>query len=61
MYSHQPEYNADDKTEFILCAQTCQVSAWGLLLPEQYGTTKPSSLLTAMSKSQVFMYCYRKK
>jgi hypothetical protein len=29
MYSHQPEYKGDDKAEFILCAQTCQVSAWG--------------------------------
>jgi hypothetical protein len=33
----------------------CQVSAWRLLLPQQYGTIKPSSLLTAMSKSKVFM------
>ena len=27
MYSHRPEYKARDKAEFILCTQTCQVSA----------------------------------
>lgn len=30
MYSHWPEYKADGKAEFILYAQTCQVSAWGV-------------------------------
>ena len=37
-YGHRPQYTPDNSAaETDVCTQKCQVAAWWLMLPEQYG------------------------